>query len=354
MKRLFRYIILVLVFGGVTVIISLIKLRTTGKNRKIDADVLRYTEPISCSDPATVKEYYDFKLLLSLATTFKDDPSKTNIYRNTLKNWAALKPEVQPYLYVHRTEDTNNGLLKEAEALGWIIREVKYVAEMDLPIMPDIMADLHSISQSEFYGFANGDTLFTFSLLDTLSSMAFHAYSTQQLRILLTGLRNEIPMEEGSTFAEKEFWDPHSVELFARDNPPVYRMANAIEYLIVHQVGMPWKCAPPLVVGRAGFETWVITKARQWGYDVVEVSNSLLAVHQSQNVGEFSCEKAPLPDVNFRKTPEVPHEKGIIICCGMATIVNTDGEICVLKRNTVEQCAELQPEVMPNEDQCVY
>ena len=74
-------------------------------------------------------------LLLTLFTTVRDSPDRRTIHRNTIDNWAALRPfGVQPLLYVVDAErrrssedDGDWSLVDHARRSGWTVRPYDHV-----------------------------------------------------------------------------------------------------------------------------------------------------------------------------------------------------------------------------------
>ena len=56
--------------------------------------------------------------------------------------------------------------------------------------------------------------------------------------------------------------------------------SSAIDYFIVSRHGFDWESVPDFVVGRVGYDNWLVGKAIRMGYKVIDASNNILAVHQ--------------------------------------------------------------------------
>ena len=64
---------------------------------------------------------------------------------------------------------------------------------------------------------------------------------------------------------------------------------RAIDYFIISRYGFNWDAMPEFVVGRVGYDNWLVGTAIRLGFNVVDASNNILAVHQVGSDGERSA-----------------------------------------------------------------
>jgi hypothetical protein len=151
-------------------------------------------------------------------------------------------------------------------------------------------------SDTLFYGYANSDLLFDESLVCTLRFLCHHmqehvphlttSYSPEGVLshynktakhagFLLTGRRFNVNVSD--------ITDPVNVLSLVRRHGAIMQ-SNAQDYFISTREGLPWHLIPPLVVGRVGYDNWLLANALyQW--PVPDASCAVLAVHQTDHEG---------------------------------------------------------------------
>ena len=71
------------------------------------------------------------------------------------------------------------------------------------------------------------------------------------------------------------------------DTVPLFKV-YAEDYFITNQLGLPWSQIPDFVVGRNGYDNWLVAKTIDWNLTVIDASRTLLALHQSGSDGHMS------------------------------------------------------------------
>ena len=70
---------------------------------------------------------------------------------------------------------------------------------------------------------------------------------------------------------------------------------RAQDYFIISRRGLPWNKIPDFVVGRNGYDNWLVTKAQDWNITLIDTSNTVLALHQS-GIDGFQSGWRTVPD----------------------------------------------------------
>ncbi len=207
--------------------------------------------------------------LLTLFTTPKPftDPHIARIQRNALRSWLALGEEVEVFLIGDET-----GVAEVARELG--IRHIPDVARnaYGTPLIPALFEQARRHSTSPLLAYINADILLTPSFVQ-----GAHLISQKMSRFLVVGQRWDLEVQEDLSFGPG--WEDElrrRVQEHGRRHPP-----RGSDYFI-----FPRDCfrnLPPLAVGRAGWDNWMIYYARRQGWPVVDASSFIFIVHQNHD-----------------------------------------------------------------------
>ena len=145
----------------------------------------------------------------------------------------------------------------------------------------DIITSSKDDDEALFYAYANSDILFDESLVTTLLYLA-RVYKQISYGLFMTGRRTNVPIEMvGGLTSSKQVKD---ISEKGQEGLP-----NAEDYFVVIRGAVDWAQIPDFVIGRPGFDNWLVAKARQWGLTVVDASNTVVAVHQTGDDGNNGC-----------------------------------------------------------------
>ena len=93
--------------------------------------------------------------------------------------------------------------------------------------------------------------------------------------------------------------------------------SNAEDYFITTRV-YPWEDIPDLVIGRRAYDNWLVFQARKSKHTVIDVTNTVLAVHQTTEGGNFEGLTHANKDYNFkllrRLDEKINYDTGWINC----------------------------------------
>lgn len=136
--------------------------------------------------------------LLTLFSSWADRPDLGLVRNLTLRNWAQLRPFVQPVLFTN-----SSSLAEQARAHGWQTLPVSREA-VGVPILKNMYLDAMDRFNSTLYAFANGDVLFTLSLIHTLLAILTSPHLPLDSQpVLVVGTRvnvNMVTARETETF----------------------------------------------------------------------------------------------------------------------------------------------------------
>ena len=208
--------------------------------------------------------------LITLFTTFRVAKLKAATYRNTIRNWGLLAPYVRPVLYYTVGDDC---LIEFARMHGWVVYECPRLGNSKLPILRSMFLHAQSINRTSlFYGYANSDILFDRNLVSTLEALKNDSDRFKQL--LVIGRRVNYQFKRNH-----EIHNLTSIYQYVR-NGALFQI-NAQDYFISTHSGYPWDSIPDFVVGRIGYDNWIVATALQRNVSVVDATPTLSALHQT-------------------------------------------------------------------------
>ena len=251
--------------------------------------------------------------LLTLFTTLKDLPERRIIHNHTFINWGAFKPYIQPVLYVE--SDINSQISHLAKRNGWIVKQAPELRE-NLPVIRTMFKDAIGTFNSDFYGFANADMLFDFSIVSTLQMLKPYVPKLRK-GFLISGQRKNI------LYARIKSPEPdqlYKIKTKGRMYSPL-----AQDYFITTSNGYPWHRLPDFVVGRPGWDNWIVLKSFQWRLSFIDATKTILALHQTGLDGNSAGFQHDDKDVNLKIVGNFTWELARTTCARYATATDITG-----------------------------
>jgi hypothetical protein len=231
----------------------------------------------------------------SLITVFTavqstSDPLKAHVQLNTLRAWTHLRPQVR---CVPFTEDPAWARVGEMLGMQSMIEFPTNV--FGTPLFFEGLQLVETVygSTSTVVGYANADILFD----DTLSAaleviLEQQAQQVVQRKFLVVGRRHNIAIKPHMVVEPKSRFQASSpqVKLWAEAASEQF-LHNAQDYFFVPANAnvFPKEDDPDLVIGRLGYDNWVVDYAfRQPDIDLIDVSGTVRAVHQTESTGNWA------------------------------------------------------------------
>lgn len=237
--------------------------------------------------------------MLCLFTTLKPVEYKTVIYQNVIRNWALLSPSrIRPVLFVpsndtplfsssqqHRdieedpTPPLNQSVIQLATSLGWTTLVPPRTNDQNIPHLKEMFSGVERLLPGcVFYGYANGDVLFDDGLLRTLEAVAE----------VLRPLRRTLIVGRRTNFEHRgrEVYLPSDVKQVAETDGRLF-ISDAQDYFVMTP-GFPWSFVPDVIVGRPGYDNFLVATAIRRGVSVVDATRSVTALHQTDRDGNFA------------------------------------------------------------------
>lgn len=258
--------------------------------------------------------------LLVWFTTFKNVTVRQTIQNNTLKNWGKFTSfGMQPVFF---TFEATRDYEETARNCGFDIYEISRVNWHGTPFLDRMVATIMNFSlynNSVFYGFCNGDILFDESLPRTLSVIIKKISKLPAPPILVIGQRTNYKMARDWTEPETGF---EHVEEF-RKNGTLFR-TDAIDYFFFTR-DFPTHLFKDLVIGRRGYDNYIVGKALQMQVTVVDATKTLTALHQqSQNETQFAGHANPDGEHNVKTIGRFNYARGQTVYATYETVPSKD------------------------------
>ncbi len=218
------------------------------------------------------------------------DPHITLIQRNAVRSWTRL-PDTDVLLI-----GEEQGLAREAKALG-----VKHLPEVKrnaggTPLISSMFDLARRNSESELLCIINTDILLLPDFVEV--ALACRSHFQRNPAFVLLSRRWDLNITK-----ELEFSDGWQARLIssAYDFGQLHRPAGSDFFLF------PRSCytdVPDFAIGRAGWDKWMIYRARRAGWPVIDGTPSLTVIHQNHDYGHMpdgrSHHTSPEADENIR------------------------------------------------------
>lgn len=195
------------------------------------------------------------------------NPHIAVIQRNAIRTWLAMDAEVEVLLLGDEA-----GLAETAAELG--ARHIRDVARnpYGTPLVSSLFDLARQHSSSPYLAFVNTDILLQYDFLQSTRQAA-----KRFKKFLLVGQRYDLDVPEPLDLTDG--WTERlrtRCREHGRLHPP-----GGSDYFI-----FPRDCytqLPPLAVGRAGWDNWMIYWARRNGWRVIDATHSIQVIHQDHD-----------------------------------------------------------------------
>lgn len=191
------------------------------------------------------------------------------IQRNALESWKRVDSGVEIILF-----GDEEGAAETALSLG--IRHVPDVKrnEHGAKYLPSIFDQAQRIARHSIICYINCDIVLTSDFCEALAQV-----SARFSHFLMVGQRWDTDVTEPIDFSDGQ-WASRLRDRARAANHQ--RPPNWIDYFAFSR-GLYLGNTPPFVIGRPGWDNWLLWKARASGAAVVDVSTVVLAIHQNHD-----------------------------------------------------------------------
>lgn len=203
--------------------------------------------------------------------SFNDDHIAI-IQTNAIRSWKMLHPTPEIILY-----GSEEGTLLMAAALGTVHVSDVATNRWGTPLVGGILRDVQSRVQADLYCYVNADVILLPELIAALKRL--HSWARRSVGV---GGRTNLSIRRELDYRSGEW------EKLLRDRSRVEGEleAEGVDYF-VFPPGL-YREMPEFAVGRPGFDNWMLWEARKQGIPVVDLTPSVLVIHQRhRSVGEW-------------------------------------------------------------------
>ncbi len=194
------------------------------------------------------------------------DPRIAVLQRNAITSWTKL-PDVNIVLL-----GDEPGLAEIAAELGLThIREIPR-SESGAPLMDAMFRFAREASPTPLYAIVNADII----LFDDFAQAAKNV-SARLEKFVLMGQRWDIDITEPLDFSEG--WQNRLRSIVHRQGN-LHRPAGSDYFLFPMTT---YQLLPPFIIGRAGWDNWMIYHARKSGFPAIDATADVMIVHQNHD-----------------------------------------------------------------------
>ncbi len=252
------------------------------------------------------------KPLIALVTSPKPftDPLIRTIQTNALRSWRALGDEVAIVV----VGDSAGAEQAAAEVGARYIPDVP-TNEEGLPLVSAVFEAARGAG-APFVAYANADIILLPDFVSGVRAVAGHFR-----RFLAVARRWDLDVTDLLDFAPG--WDERLRAEVARRGSP-HGFAGIDLFVFPRE---EYRDAPPLVIGRAGWDNWMIYHARSLGLPVVEMSPSVMVIHQNHHYNHLPNGEKPHRMLGSRRNVELAGGLGRMFTLWEATHTLSDGQV---------------------------
>jgi hypothetical protein len=210
--------------------------------------------------------------MLTFFTTAKPFRGHSNvIQRNALRSWTLLHPDAEIILF-----GDDEGAAEAARELG-IHHQVHVERDQrGLKCLDYMFGKAQAIARHDFLCYINCDILLMQDFLQ-----AFERVKRTHGQFLMIGRRWDTQINEPCEFEQEDWQTRLKIQTLEKAKQ---RTSDWIDYFAFSR-GAFGADLPPFVVGRVYWDNWLVWKAREAKYPVVDASAMIAAVHQNHDYG---------------------------------------------------------------------
>ena len=263
--------------------------------------------------------------ILTMFTTFRNSEAKRYIYENTIRNWHLLSPDVIPILFTEVDPSDPKGIAHFAVEHGWHVFPVPKTSPKGVPVLRHMYLEAQKKFNTTFYCYTNGDILFDRNLTDTIRSLQTSAKGGHLDKLLMVGRRSNWSIGKGVNLTELA-----QVGHYATNSSLFKDYAE--DYFLTTRDGYPWATIPDFVVGRIGYDNWIVVTAMRKKIPVVDATQTVTALHQTGRDGNLAGLRSRSETyINYGLAKRFDYSLGRVTCARFVT-ERKDGEIAITQR----------------------
>ena len=230
---------------------------------------------------------------LTLFTSFTKKEERCRIENNTIENWEQIpktnrinyycEPELledECGLYLLKKNASKCNITQCRENFPNLNHKWKEIeirnCSSGLPKVKDMFAEAQQSHNTSHYGYANGDILFSKNLIHSIEAIeTYHKDKfDDDYGYIIVGERSNINIDHVS---------------HVKTNNGIYKMKyfskkgtqDSIDFFITPRKKFPWNNILEVVVGKPGWDNYILAFSRRNNIIVYNISKTVVALHQS-------------------------------------------------------------------------
>ena len=205
--------------------------------------------------------------MITIFTTPKDFKNEFEIIqKNAINSWRMLSDDIEIIIMGNST-----GAKDMAESIQAVYIKNVPSSENDVPTVSGLFKTAERIARHELLCYINADIILPKNFLDTICVL-----KDVKKKILAVGHRWDLEVKEKINFydpqKENDFWS--YAKAVSKKHAP-----TGIDYFIFNK--NTFKKIPDLVIGRFGWDNWLLWYARRNFVALIDLSLSVFAIHQN-------------------------------------------------------------------------
>jgi len=204
---------------------------------------------------------------------------------NAVESWLRLKPPCEVLLF-----GNEEGTAEAASQLG-----VRHIPEIECsdygtPLVSSAFRLAQKLSTCDRFCYVNADVILVSDFVSSLAQVEGESF-------LVVGRRWDVNLESQIDFSDPS-WEPKLLE-YVHSNGVLHR-PQGLDYFVFPR-GL-FEEMPPFVVGRVGWDNWMVLHARLSRIPVFDATRAITAIHQNHDYSHL-----PEGEVTMRGGIEAQH-----------------------------------------------
>ncbi len=192
----------------------------------------------------------------------------TKIQKNAFLNWRSLSKKIEIIIM-----GNSLGAESEAKKIG-----AKYIKEIEsskdgIPTIPGLFKTAEKNSTNDILCYVNSDILFPKNFLETIKILKMY-----NRKYLAVGHRWDLNVNELIDFSNSD--DSNNFWSYAKEKSKKHS-CTGIDYFIFKKG--TFNKIPKLVIGRIGWDNWLLWKARNKRIPLIDISDNVFTIHQNHS-----------------------------------------------------------------------
>jgi|TARA_B100001079_G_scaffold74551_1_gene64191 hypothetical protein len=194
------------------------------------------------------------------------------IQQNAIRSWKQIKPEVQIILF----EDEEGTTKKIANELHVdLITNVK-TNEFGTPLIDGVFEKIKEYAKFDIVAQVNADIILSNDFVKTINKVCL---LLEKNPFLMVGRRWDLDVKKAIKFDSQGMWFQKLINRLPIEGK-LHGMSG-IDYWIFRKDYL--FDPPPFVVGRPGFDSWLVYKARSNKIPVIDATELITIIHQNHD-----------------------------------------------------------------------